>query len=84
MFLITGRICSIQKLLIDFKKWAKQKSGCQKNCIVFNNLVTNKHEYLKSLGGTAEKKVARAVLCKNHELRVLLNPLFGLLFVFIQ
>lgn len=33
------------KSLIDFKKMAKQKA-VSKNTIVFNNLVTNKHEYL--------------------------------------
>ena len=32
------------KSLIDFKKMAKQKA-VSKNTIVFNNLVTNKHEY---------------------------------------
>lgn len=33
------------KPLADFKKMAKQKA-VSKNTIVFNNLVTNKHEYL--------------------------------------
>ncbi|MEL6917432.1 MAG: ABC transporter ATPase [Bacteroidota bacterium] len=33
------------KPLTDFKKMAKQKA-VSKNTIVFNNLVTNKHEYL--------------------------------------
>ena len=32
------------KPLVDFKKMAKQKA-VSKNTIVFNNLVTNKHEY---------------------------------------
>ncbi|MDO6605724.1 ABC transporter ATPase [Arenibacter palladensis] len=32
------------KSLVDFKKMAKQKA-VSKNTIVFNNLVTNKHEY---------------------------------------
>jgi len=42
--------------LIRFKKMAKQKSGFPKKLSLIN-LVTNKHEIRKSLGGTCRRKV---------------------------
>ncbi|MCM4150971.1 ABC transporter ATPase [Arenibacter sp. N53] len=42
------------KTLVDFKKMAKQKA-VSKNTIVFNNLVTNKHEYLNHWEVPAEE-----------------------------
>lgn len=42
------------KPLVDFKKMAKQKA-VSKNTIVFNNLVTNKHEYQNNWEVPAEE-----------------------------